>query len=277
MSYTTSKTTLFAILTFQGEDASTFLQGQISQDVRTLNETELKLAAYCSPKGRLLANFWLWKDQETIYALVRADIAESVQKRLKMYILRAKVTIDIHDQIGMSFEPSEQPKLSVKKINDTYHLYFGADRHLIFPYTENTAVSKEDEFAWQKADILDGYPWITAGTQERFLAQALNFDALGGISYTKGCYTGQEIIARTHYRGQIKRGLRKAELSYESLSLGDTPLNEDGDYSDPLYLKPGQDLTFPNNEIGEIVNVCHHDGTVFVLCVVSLTPAKEAQ
>lgn len=221
----------FSILVFSGADRAQFLQGQLTQDIRLLNEQKACLAGYCSPKGRVLANFLTWCTDTHIYALVKRDIAQSISKRLRMFVLRADVQIEVINQISLTFEPHTHENLSLAIEADRHRLYLSDHRILTVYLTEAPELAYHEalEQQWAKLDIQQCFPWVEARTQDRFLAQALNFDQLGGISYQKGCYTGQEVIARTHYRGQIKRGLFYAQLpALTNLQAGDDlSLDED--------------------------------------------------
>jgi len=146
-----------------GADAEPFLQGQLTQDIRSLEDRPL-WAGYCSAKGRLLAVMTLIRSEGGIDLELHHDVLNATLKRLKMFVLRSKVTLD-----------------------------------------ELPALIANDEGAWKRQNITDGLPVIYPDTSDHFVPQMVNLDQLGGISFSKGCYTGQEIVARLHYLGNLKR------------------------------------------------------------------------
>ena len=219
-----------SILGFTGEDAETFLHGQLSCDVRGLGPGRSTLGSYCSPKGRMLANFLLWSDGAGFEMVLSASVAAAIQKRLSMFVLRAKVRIsDDNDRVtligaaGAATPPalsaffSELPvvKYDVRHLPDLGSVVrLGEDRFLLAILAQQApgvwASLARDLKAvgtpcWEWLDIRHGIPWITAATQEQLVPQMANLELLGGVSFSKGCYPGQEVIARSHYLGQVKR------------------------------------------------------------------------
>jgi tRNA-modifying protein YgfZ len=153
-----------------GADARSFLQGQLSADIDALAPARPLLASCNSAQGRVQAVVWLFERSDGIALLLPASMADRTAARLRKYVLRSKVTID------------ELPELPVLPESHAYR-----------------------EPDWRLAGIRAGLPQVYPETYEGFVAQMLNLDLLGGVSFEKGCYTGQEIIARTHFRGAIKR------------------------------------------------------------------------
>lgn len=197
-----------AVLHLTGGDARHFLQGQLTADLDSLNSQSVMLAACNSAQGRVQAVVWLIDRTDGIALITDRAIAERTATRLKRYVLRARVNIDV-DSFGVGLAPSE-----VSADASTHHreqeLSFvrlpGLTRSVVVAPT--SFLSTEDATATPSFDLdylRAGLPRIHPETHEQFVAQMLNLDVLGGISFTKGCYTGQEIIARTHYRGAIKR------------------------------------------------------------------------
>ena len=217
-----------AVLTIAGPDAVNFLQGQLSCDVATLETGCWRYGSFNSPKGRMLANFVLWRRSAGgLGMLLPCDIAEAVSKRLRMYVLRSKVTIaDVSadtQRVGIGgpdaenavraafnavpapFEVREAPA-AITLLGLTGNRFValaatGADDVLA---RLSTLATLGDFAVWRWLTIRSGTPLITAATQDAFVAQAANLDVLGGIDFQKGCYTGQEIIARTQYLGRLK-------------------------------------------------------------------------
>ena len=222
--------TPLAILDVSGPDAPAFLNGQLSVDVRALESGVLRYASFNSPKGRMLANFVLWRQPAELpeyRALVPGDLAEALRKRLSMYVLRSKVTLtDVssnHVRLGIggprageavqrAFGAVPLPMTAIAAGQVTLLGLAGSRFALVAPAANASAArsalkpfARESDFAvWQWLTIRAGVPIVTATTQDAFVAQTANWDLLGGVDFQKGCYTGQEIIARTQYLGRLK-------------------------------------------------------------------------
>jgi len=222
-----------AILKIGGVDAAKLLQGQITCNINDITETQSSLGALCTPKGRAITTFLLAKTTDAFLMILPRELLETVKKRLQMYILRSAVTLtDCSEQfclLGLLqarhtdnklFSTSQQNSLSITvstipnrqlliaEVDEAITLWSDLVTHQGFLPTSSEQ--------WRYLDVLTGLPWLTTETSEEFIPQMLNLDQLGGISYNKGCYTGQEIVARTHYLGKAKRALCLAEC--------DTPL-----------------------------------------------------
>jgi folate-binding protein YgfZ len=219
-----------AVLTITGADAATLLQGQLSCDVAGLGPGSCRYGSFNSPKGRMLANFVLWRRSADGFAmLIAMDVAESVAKRLRMYVLRSKVTItDVSadtPRIGIggpeaasvvrrAFDavPAVLEAREVQSSGSVMLLGLTGNRFVALASAAGadlaarlSALATPADFAvWRWLTIRSGTPVITAATQDAFVPQAANLDVLGGIDFQKGCYTGQEIIARMQYLGRLK-------------------------------------------------------------------------
>lgn len=212
-----------AVITISGIDAAQFLQGQITCNVHEITATQSSLGAMCTPKGRVISTFLLAKSGDDFLLILPVELLETVKKRLSMYVLRAKVTLtDSSDSLcllGLT-ESSNTAFLATEQQNGVVRVHFG-NRSLIIADEQNISrlwsesvaqgYQASDSMHWLTLDILAGIPWLSTATSEEFIPQMLNLDKLGGISLTKGCYTGQEIVARTHYLGKAKRALFVAE------------------------------------------------------------------
>ncbi len=212
------------LLAVRGVDARTFLDSQLTRNVPAAS-APASLAGYCSPKGRLLATFVVWAEGETIRMVVSRDIAASIAKRLRMYVLRAKVTIDDDashrlDGFGAGGRlPRQLADLATwhsTRIDDCAWLRFpevdAQPRYLrIAPLDAGDDDDDPvDPLRWRWLDIRAGLPWITTATQDRFVPQMLNLEALGGVDFKKGCFPGQEVVARSQYLGKLKRRMALA-------------------------------------------------------------------
>ncbi|MFA6163959.1 MAG: folate-binding protein [Methylobacter sp.] len=221
------------VLTVAGKDAAKLLQGQITCNINDITEIKSSLGALCNPKGRAITTFLLIKKDDAYLLVLPKELLESVKKRLQMYVLRSDVTLtDSSDElclVGLSYsdaqmnEPSSPEQLfaTIQQENITVNLSSDQNRCLIIAEADNArklwseqvkqGFQPENSDQWRYLDIISGIPWLTTETSEEFIPQMLNLDKLGGISFTKGCYTGQEIVARTHYLGTAKRELFLAE------------------------------------------------------------------
>lgn len=208
----------FAVVRVSGEDRHSFLHNQLSNDINHLPENHACYATYNTPKGRVIANMLAYNVGDAVLLALSADLAESVVKRLRMFVLRAKVQLDILTDWGVSATLPDaltphypvEPQLQFPaNAQGDIALPHGAYLQ-IAPKTELPAYDALAEQAWQIHEIRSGYPWISLATTETCVAQMLNQHTIGGVHFRKGCYPGQEIIARAQYRGQVKRGLAVA-------------------------------------------------------------------
>ena len=218
-------------LALSGDDALTFLQGQVTNDVTLLGLDKAHYSGYCSPKGRLLALFLAYRQAEAIHLQFNGELAEPIAKRLKMYVMRSKVKLDNIDddivKLGISGANAKQAlsaffstipalalELSHNENGTLIRLSGPLPRFEIVCNTDSakriwTELKKTcqpvGKAAWEWLEIQAGIPDIALSTQEEFVPQMVNLDCLNGINFKKGCYTGQEIVARTHYLGKVKR------------------------------------------------------------------------
>ncbi len=187
----------------QGPDARAFLQGQLSNDVTRLAPERPLLAGYHNPQGRTIALLrLLWLADDDIVAVLPRELAGPVAQRLGKFVLRAKVKIT-HESSAWQARGvigAEPPDGSVRaRVDDSRWLIVSRERE----------TCNGERALWHRLDIQAGQPQVFAATSEEFVAQMLNLDALDAISFDKGCYTGQEIIARAHYRGRVKRRMQR--------------------------------------------------------------------
>lgn len=217
------------VLTVAGKDAAKFLQGQITCNINDITDAKSSLGAMCNPKGRAISTFLLVKYADAFLMILPNELLASVKKRLQMYVLRSDVILtDSSDElslIGLSYSVAQsdqisEPLFETNRQQENIIVNFQS-RGLIIAEAGNArnfwseqvnlGFLPDDSAQWRYLDIISGIPWLSAATSEEFIPQMLNLDKLGGISFTKGCYTGQEIVARTHYLGKAKRELFVAE------------------------------------------------------------------
>lgn len=236
------------LIAFTGEESASFLHKQLTNDVEHLGLGEVRLAGYCSPKGRLLATFLLWRNEESIFLQLPRAIQAAVQKRLQMFVLRTKTAAaDVAERYvtlavggadaeavlqtwfdvlpAAPYSKIDHPLGTVLRVADA----FGAPRYLWLasPQTASMAASMlRDRLvvggneAWRLSEIHAGVPQVGPATQEQFVPQMVNFELLGGVNFKKGCYPGQEIVARSQYLGKLKRRTALASIADASAAPG---------------------------------------------------------
>lgn len=244
-----------SLLRVEGPDSISFLQGQVTCDVQGLSEGTATLGALCTPQGRAIAVFRLIRHDNGCTLIIRTDILDTVRTRIQRYILRAAVTLhDLREQwriyailgnpdastaaaLGLSEFPG--PGRSVTTANGCRLIVVDhPGKHLLLAPGErseelraalqNQVIELTDrDSEWELAEIRDGIPVVAPETSEEFVPQMLNLDQLGGIAFNKGCYTGQEVVARTHYLGSVKRRMRRFRLySPQAPKPGDRLITE---------------------------------------------------
>lgn len=256
---------LFQLVNVSGPDAESFLQGQLTQDVKKLSGAGSLLAAWCTPKGRVICVLRLLEADNEIGLVMPRDLAEPVVRRLLMYRLRAKVTAEMAGPDWQSLAVATDEDFSAlealallpdricnnsRRARGLVSVDTGADPRAVEVYGRTSDFRKcglnlrqpMTDAARAHALINAGIPTIVAATSERYTPHMLNLDRVGAVSFNKGCYTGQEIVARTEHRGRSKRRLMhyRIDSSAATLDIGDKVL--DGD-----------------REVGEIVNTAGSD------------------
>ncbi|MGQ0545646.1 MAG: CAF17-like 4Fe-4S cluster assembly/insertion protein YgfZ [Betaproteobacteria bacterium] len=203
-----ARLTRYGLLSVTGEDAREFLHAQLTNDIRNLPADRAALAGWCSAKGRLLASFLVIPAPQGFLLQLARDLAAPVAKRLAMFVLRAKVKVaddsERWAQDGVWEMESDAPDVAWNGNVATVRV--GERRYLqLGPVEEMKTAPTAGEEQWTLQEIRAGRPLITAATQDQFVPQMVNFEKLGGVDFQKGCYPGQEIVARAQYRGQVKR------------------------------------------------------------------------
>lgn len=216
-----------AVVCIDGEDAVDFLHTQLSNDISGMGADDARLAGYCSPKGRMLGSLIVWNETgkagDPLLALVKADILDSLLKRLRMFVLRAKVRLEVTDLAvyGACFQEDAEPPSPWQVSRDDDFTRISAPVALDGPSrawivcnaqqdAETLASSLglnlyDDHGPWYAQDVKAGLGWVEQANVELFIPQSLSYDLIGGVSFTKGCYPGQEVVARAHFRGAVKR------------------------------------------------------------------------
>ncbi len=210
------------LLRIQGEDAESFLQGQLSNDISKLGPDQAQLHAWCNPKGRALAILRIMRAENGFWALLPDDLVPSFTKRLKMFVMRAKVMIGIEsdcrclgligaaDSAIQDFIDSGCRVYCVDAVRSRSLLI--GDNDVIGRITDKAGSSVLSGDHWRALDILAAIPQVYSTTAETFIPQNINLELVDGVSFKKGCYPGQEIVARLKYLGKSKKRLIVARV-----------------------------------------------------------------
>jgi len=217
-----------------GDDARDFLQGQLTNDIGLVTPEQGQISAYCTPKGRMLAIFVIFQRGEALYLQLPRERLDSVIKRLRMFVLRSRVVLeDASDELVISGFSGDcfaalaaalpkNPFATLEQEDATLVRFPGApDRFQLVATAERSLAAWKEQLDharpvnadfWPLLDIRAGLPRVYDATSEAFVPQMCNLDLLHGISFSKGCYTGQEVVARMKYLGQLKRRMYIAQI-----------------------------------------------------------------
>jgi folate-binding protein YgfZ len=266
-----------------GPEAELFLQGQLSNDIRELSVSRAQLSSYNTPKGRVLALFTLLRQVDgTILLETQSSVAAETLKRLRMFVLRSKLKLDDAGDEALALGlagpaatallaeaglPAPAATLDAAAAGDVivlrragvqprFSIHGPAARLAGLWQRWSTTATPVGSAAWRLLDILAGVPTVHAQTREQFVPQMLNLDLSGGISFTKGCYPGQEIVARLHYLGTAKRRMVRARIEAGELPAPGAPI--------ALIGGDGQ-------AVGEVVDAAQDPGRGIVLLAVLQT------
>lgn len=244
----------YSLLTLGGPDAARFLQGQLTCDVDAVSAGRASLAAHCTPKGRMVSSLVLGRDAGgTFWLRLRSDLVEIASRQLGKYLVFSKATLAPapgHLVIGLRGPAAKTllqevfgtapagERFACAAVEGGLLLQLDeSEQRFECWLTPEAALSLQRRCAdlpvaggafWRWLSIADGIAELSAATSELFIPQMLNYPQLGGVSFSKGCYTGQEIVARAHYRGQVKRHLLRAELDGEAPAAGSELLGANG-------------------------------------------------
>lgn len=255
----------YALMQAAGEDVVDFLQGQLTNDIKLVTDNLSQLSAYCNPKGRILANFRIFKRNDHYCFSLRADTIEATLKRLRMFVMRSKVEItDASDKlisIGIAgknssaklnalFKSVPQQADETSTENDITLIRLAGDLPRYEAYGPLSNIKQLwqqlqsdavliGENSWNLLTIRAAIPEIVAATVEEFVPQMVNLQAINSLSFTKGCYPGQEVVARMHYLGKLKRRLFHAFIKSDTLPTAGQAIYTDQEHEH----KAGQIVT----------------------------------
>jgi hypothetical protein len=232
--------THLGLLACSGDDARAFLHGQLSNDLMKLEPQRSEYAAYCSAKGRMLANFLLWQEDRSFCLQFARSLLPAVHKRLGMFVLRAQVKLEdvseARPALGLAGEAAaavlgelfaDLPQQAHQFVRDPalgtlialpggrFQLIADAESAKLLWHKLAAVLTPVGAPCWEWLEIRNGLPLITPATQEQFVPQMANMELIGAVNFQKGCYPGQEIVARTQYLGQLKRRMVLAHVAAE--------------------------------------------------------------
>lgn len=263
--HTLCKLSFFGVAEVSGADAAEFLHSQLSNHILDLQPGEACFATYNSPRGRVLANMLVLRRADRFLLVMAADLLDATIKRLRMFVLRSKTVFhtdsawQVYGQSGADTgaDAAALKFAAEEDDNGLITLALAGGNCILLstaplPDADHPAAAE----AWQAAEILQGRPWISQPTAESCVAQMLNQHLLGGVHFKKGCYPGQEIIARAQYRGQVRRGMAVCR-SAQPVAVG-SKVEADGE------------------EVGIVINSAAHDEAFVLLAVIKHGAAGKA-
>jgi folate-binding protein YgfZ len=266
------------ILSVSGQDAINFLQNQLTNDLASLDEHHAQLSGYCAANGRLLSTVLLWKSEERILMLLPQSLLASFQKRLQMFVLRAKVqledastslvaigvgvsqqhTLELAGLPAQAFELSASFNGQLIRMPDAVglmrYLWVGLQEHAPALWIKAAPqLTIASPAAWHWTQIQAGLPQILEPTREKFVPQMVNFELIGGVNFRKGCYPGQEIVARSQYLGKLKRRMQLATTN-ATMVLPGTEVFSDADPGQPCGMVVNAELG-PDGRLACLVEI----------------------
>ena len=242
------ESTGFSLISVSGDDSSSFLQSQFTNDVLELDNDSIDhlLSGYCNPKGRLIALIRVLKIKQHDYLLILpSELVDTVAKRLKLFVLRSKVKIELaSDHLSLIGVWGKDINIEVGKMKKLDNLVFIKDvdcpelgkrgwligdknsiENSINYLKKIPYINDFNRYYWKSSELFAGNLWIDNSNTESFIPQSINLDLNNGVSFTKGCYPGQEIVARTHYLGKVKRRLLLAKVNESELIGTEVEIN----------------------------------------------------
>jgi len=280
----------FGIIAAYGDDAVDFLQAQFTNDINQVDETHTQLSALCTPKGRMLCNFRIFRREQTYYLVLPYELLEAALSRLRMFVLRSKVTLEdasdalmgigasgnkmidhlgdivgsLPDKVDESIEYKDFTVIRVAGVIPRFEIYGLLEPMKKLWQALDVHATPVGANVWELLNIQAGIPVITAGTIDAFVPQMANMHLINGVSFTKGCYPGQEIVARMHYLGKLKRRMYRIGFDAPDKPEAGTSLVTD--------------TSTESQDIGTIVSAqSNPDGIFEALAVIQTKDAENSQ
>lgn len=250
-----------------GDDAETFLQSQFTNDLDKLQPGQQQPGAYCNPKGRALCLFRMLRTEDRWLMILPGELSDSIIKRLTLYRMRAKVSIELRESARiLGVIHPRQVIDDIGAVEQGWQL----DDHRLMVVTDNESngwtggelETEQDTGIWRLSEIVSGIPQVYLATTEQFIPQHINLDLIGGVSFGKGCYPGQEIVARLRYLGKLKQRMIAVAAS--------GPL--DCQVGDPVYSE-GRGT----RKAGQVVEAVEFDAMHYALLSLSADAISEGE
>ena len=240
----------FGIIAAYGEDATEFLQAQFTNDISQVDETHTQLSALCSPKGRMLCSFRIFRREQTYYLVLPYELLEAALSRLRMFVLRSRVTLEdasdaligigasgnkmveqlanisgsLPQNVDDAIEFKDYTIIRVAGLTPRYEIYGLLEAMKKLWQALDVHATPVGADVWELLNIQAGIPVITAASIDAYVPQMANLHLVNGVSFTKGCYPGQEIVARMHYLGKLKRRMYRIGFDAREKPATGTPL-----------------------------------------------------
>lgn len=253
-------------LSFSGSDAKEFLQGQMTQDINSISDQSYKMTSILNPKGRIIVTGLIKEFKGNIFFIISKDLSEDCVQWLSRYILRSDVKISIEKNyiFGLNNENQKQlfkydenqQQLNISQISMDHSRYILlADDEASL---KNKSIESINESEWILSDIKRGLPILSKESSEKYIPQMINLDLLEGISFSKGCYTGQEVVARVQHRGKIKQ--RMFHITAES---------------NKSEIEHQSEIMHENSKVGSLVNSIMNKNILHSLAVINIDDSEK--
>ena len=253
-------------LSFSGSDAKEFLQGQMTQDINTISDQSYKMTSILNPKGRIIVTGLIKEFKGKIFFIISKDLSEDCVQWLSRYILRSDVKISIEKNyiFGLNNENQKQllkydenqQQLNISPISMDHSRYILlADDEVSL---KDKSIESINESEWILSDIKRGLPILSKESSEKYIPQMINLDLLEGISFSKGCYTGQEVVARVQHRGKIKQ--RMFHITTES---------------NKCEIEHQSEIMHENSKVGSLVNSIINKDILHSLAVINIDDSEK--
>ena len=253
-------------LSFSGSDAKEFLQGQMTQDINSISDQSYKMTSILNPKGRIIVTGLIKEFKGNIFFIISKDLSEDCVQWLSRYILRSDVKISIEKNyiFGLNNENQKQlfkydenqQQLNISQISMDHSRYILlADDEASL---KNKSIESINESEWILSDIKRGLPILSKESSEKYIPQMINLDLLEGISFSKGCYTGQEVVARVQHRGKIKQ--RMFHITTES---------------NKCEIEHQSEIMHENSKVGSLVNSIMNKNILHSLAVINIDDSEK--
>ena len=253
-------------LSFSGSDAKDFLQGQMTQDINSISDQSYKMTSILNPKGRIIVTGLIKEFKGNIFFIISKDLSEDCVQWLSRYILRSDVKISIEknyifglnneNQKQLFKDDGNQQQLNISPISmDHSRCILLADDEVSL---KDKSIESINESEWILSDIKRGLPILSKESSEKYIPQMINLDLLEGISFSKGCYTGQEVVARVQHRGKIKQ--RMFHITTES---------------NKSEIEHQSEIMHENSKVGSLVNSIMNKNILHSLAVINIDDSEK--